>query len=414
MGGAKWLQQQLFTVSSDGTGTSSFCTDGGGNSQSADETKLRCAIPPNSYLLGPRHDQNSLHWIRRAGVDAIVYDVFPFGKWRITDLEKDRVLPWLMGAPPRESAEEVLRHDNAWRSLRPWPAGEADHGTVDGGQVQLSAGRRHAVATRLVTELWETRRAVIHGFNIVTADYFAKLSDRLTPAAEVRRRVESILDAVRLRDRIETPVPLLSGGEQQRVAVARALVIEPALLLFDEPLSNLDAKLREQMRFELKDLQRRTGIPILYVTHDQTEALAMSDRLAVMNAGRIVQIGTPDEIYSHPADRFVADFIGLMNFVPARIVERSGRIALEVTDAYLALQTARQQIIVGKSEVESAGSALTLAKERYRLGLASIVDVTTATTAHLAAEVRLSEAQFDVHGNALVLAFVIGESYKKF
>ena len=119
----------------------------------------------------------------------------------------------------------------------------------------------------------------------------------------------------------------LSGGEQQRVALARALIKEPEVLLLDEPLSNLDAKLREQMRFELKDLQRRTGIPILYVTHDQAEALAMSDRLAVMNAGRIIQVGAPTEIYVHPADRFVADFIGLMNFLPGRVLGRSGEEA---------------------------------------------------------------------------------------
>jgi iron(III) transport system ATP-binding protein len=128
----------------------------------------------------------------------------------------------------------------------------------------------------------------------------------------------------RLADRYPSQ---LSGGEQQRVALARALIKEPEVLLLDEPLSNLDAKLREQMRFELKDLQRRTAIPILYVTHDQSEALAMSDRLAVMNAGRIVQIGVPAEIYARPADRFVADFIGLMNFVPGRILARSGEEA---------------------------------------------------------------------------------------
>ncbi len=147
----------------------------------------------------------------------------------------------------------------------------------------------------------------------------------------VREKVSAALQTVGLERLADRYPSQLSGGEQQRVALARALIKEPDVLLLDEPLSNLDAKLREQMRFELKELQRRAGIPILYVTHDQAEALAMSDRLAVMDAGRIVQAGSPAEIYVHPADRFVADFIGLMNFLPCRVISRNAEgAAVEV------------------------------------------------------------------------------------
>jgi ABC-type Fe3+/spermidine/putrescine transport system ATPase subunit len=131
---------------------------------------------------------------------------------------------------------------------------------------------------------------------------------------ELERRVAEALDLVQLRGLADRRPLELSGGQRQRVALARALVIRPAVLLLDEPLSNLDLKLREEMRVEIAGLQRRLGITTVFVTHDQGEALVMSDRIAVMQAGRIVQLGRPAEIYERPASRFVAEFIGRMNF----------------------------------------------------------------------------------------------------
>jgi iron(III) transport system ATP-binding protein len=154
---------------------------------------------------------------------------------------------------------------------------------------------------------------------------------RKIPAAEARRQVEETLALVNLTG-LESRYPNeLSGGQQQRVALARSLVVEPSILLLDEPLSNLDAKLRERMRTELKDLQRRTGITFVYVTHDQAEALALSDHVAVMSGGRLQQYGTPFEVYAHPANRMVADFMGLVNLVPGTVravANGGGRIEL--------------------------------------------------------------------------------------
>jgi putative spermidine/putrescine transport system ATP-binding protein len=141
---------------------------------------------------------------------------------------------------------------------------------------------------------------------------------------EIAERVAAILRLVDLPQMGERLPAQLSGGQQQRVAIARSLVLEPRILMFDEPLSNLDFKLRIQMRDELKRLQRRLGKTAIYVTHDQTEALALSDRIAVLSHGQIEQIGTPGEIYEEPATAFVAEFIGSSNLFPAHIVERAG------------------------------------------------------------------------------------------
>jgi iron(III) transport system ATP-binding protein len=177
---------------------------------------------------------------------------------------------------------------------------------------------------------------------------------RKVPGADARRRVAETLALVNLSS-LEGRYPNeLSGGQQQRVALARSLVVEPSILLLDEPLSNLDAKLRERMRVELKDLQRRTGITFVYVTHDQAEALALSDMVAVMNAGRLQQFGTPFEVYAHPQNRMVADFMGLVNLVPGRLRElKNGGGTIEVAGD-LALDVAKVDGLAAGESVDVA------------------------------------------------------------
>ena len=146
------------------------------------------------------------------------------------------------------------------------------------------------------------------------------LEMRRVAKSDIPTRVRAILDLVELGGLEHRAPEQLSGGQQQRVALARAIITEPRVLLFDEPLSNLDAKLREQMRGEVRGLQRRLGITSIYVTHDQSEAMALSDRIVVMEAGRVQQVGSPFEIYARPANRFVADFIGRVNFMEGRVI----------------------------------------------------------------------------------------------
>jgi iron(III) transport system ATP-binding protein len=142
--------------------------------------------------------------------------------------------------------------------------------------------------------------------------------------AEIDARTRRALSLVHLGAFDDRYPQELSGGQQQRVALARALVMEPSVLLLDEPLSNLDASLREEMRGELRDLQTRLGITVVYVTHDQAEAMAVSGRIAVMHAGRMVQVATPRELYERPADPFVAAFVGAANFLPGAVAEPAG------------------------------------------------------------------------------------------
>ncbi len=155
------------------------------------------------------------------------------------------------------------------------------------------------------------------------------LSVRKVAKAEITTKVDAMLRLVGLEGAGDRLAPSLSGGQQQRVALARALIYEPDVLLLDEPFSNLDVKLREQMRLELKLLQRRVGVTVILVTHDQIEALSLSDRIAVMRAGRIEQMGSPFELYEHPANTFVRDFIGASLQLTGRLVEGG---AIELSD----------------------------------------------------------------------------------
>ncbi len=150
------------------------------------------------------------------------------------------------------------------------------------------------------------------------------LKIRKLPKEEIRKKVTDILKLVELEGMEERMTNQLSGGQQQRVALARALVLEPGVLLFDEPLSNLDAKLRVTMRTEIRKIQQKVGITAVYVTHDQSEAMSLSDKIIIMSKGKVEQMGSPREIYYHPKSRFVADFIGEANFLDAKVLKTAG------------------------------------------------------------------------------------------
>jgi spermidine/putrescine transport system ATP-binding protein len=173
------------------------------------------------------------------------------------------------------------------------------------------------------------------------------------PVQQIRDRVAHTLKLVQLTD-VEKRYPRqLSGGQQQRVALARALVKEPSVLLLDEPLGALDLKLRKEMQLELKKMQRLLGITFIYITHDQEEALTMSDRIAVMDGGQLQQVGTPIDIYEYPKTRFVADFIGDSNFLTGRVVEKQNSKVVVLVDQQL-------PVLVATPEDMPAGKVVTL------------------------------------------------------
>ena len=164
----------------------------------------------------------------------------------------------------------------------------------------------------------------------------------------IREKVKKILALVGLEGMEERMTNQLSGGQQQRVALARALVLEPGVLLFDEPLSNLDAKLRVTMRTEIRRIQQEAGITAIYVTHDQSEAMALSDQIIIMEKGVVAQIGTPQEIYYHPASEFVADFIGEANFLKGKLSDKNGDCGSVTVEGYMVPVVGLSEQPVGK------------------------------------------------------------------
>jgi spermidine/putrescine transport system ATP-binding protein len=190
------------------------------------------------------------------------------------------------------------------------------------------------------------------------------LEMKKVPKGEIDGRVEEALELVRLPGYGSRRPDQLSGGQQQRVALARALVNRPEVLLLDEPLGALDLKLRKEMQIELKTLQREVGITFVYVTHDQEEALTMSDRIAVMHAGRVLQVGNPTEIYEQPNCRFVADFIGETNFLDGVVQDQEGELATVLVDGAL-------PIVAQTPNTLQPGTAVTVAVRPEKISLAT-------------------------------------------
>ncbi|MBS3650239.1 ABC transporter ATP-binding protein [Pseudaminobacter sp. 19-2017] len=201
------------------------------------------------------------------------------------------------------------------------------------------------------------------------------LKYRNVPKPEIARRVGKALEMVRLPGSEKKLPSQLSGGQQQRIALARAIVFEPEVLLLDEPLSALDANMREEMRVEIKKIQKETGITAIFVTHDQEEALSMSDRIVVMNAGRIEQIGSPEEVYEAPATAFVADFLGKANMLPGVVASVDGQ------KATIAL-SAGQQVTALSPKVLASGARVTVVVRPQKLSVG-----TSATGNRLAGKV---------------------------
>ncbi len=223
--------------------------------------------------------------------------------------------------------------------------------------------------------------------------YGLKVQNR--PKKEIDERVTQVLDLVELPGFQQRAPNQLSGGQQQRVALARALIMEPKVLLMDEPLSNLDAKLRELMRSEIRRIQKFLGITSVYVTHDQAEAMTISDWIVVMNEGKIEQVGTPIEIYRYPVSRFVADFIGRTNFVDGRVVSANQK--------HLLVEMLGQPLSIPTDRKFSPGEAVTVVVRPEMISIDTGEAHTTGTVTQAAYLGNHIEYVVDVQGQSLAL-----------
>jgi spermidine/putrescine transport system ATP-binding protein len=244
------------------------------------------------------------------------------------------------------------------------------------------------------------------------------LKYRDVPKAEVASKVRAALDLVQLPQVADRYPAQLSGGQQQRIALARAVVTEPDVLLLDEPLSALDANLREDMRVELKLIQTSLGITTVFVTHDQAEALAMSDRIVVMSAGRVEQVGDPQSVYNAPASEFVAQFLGASNIVPARVGAVSARAVIVTLDGFGSLDVPRDR---AADVTEGDKVKLVIRAEKLLLRPAGAIDPASASVAARVETVdyqgqavryfvRAGERQFQVLNMIDERPFAAGES----
>ena len=264
---------------------------------------------------------------------------------------------------------------------------------VDSGEIHLGDERLDTTPPfrRAVNTVFQSY--ALFGFLTVERNIAFGLEMEKLPKAEIKARVAEMLDLVELSGFGKRTPDQLSGGQQQRVALARALAKRPQVLLLDEPLGALDLKLRRQMQTELKRIQRSTGIAFVFVTHDQEEALALGDRIAVLNGGRVVQVGTPREIYEEPATRFVADFIGETNLLPvdydgAETLTVAGQWKLDIAEVRGAEQAALSS---------AAPMVLAARPERVRVDPDGDLQGIVTETSYVGADIHLTVDLGDGH-----------------